>query len=96
MNWWSDVAMERGAESLRLVGGRAGAVRRTQSALDEEVGDRVRRIPDVDRRDLAVCLPSEQGGQSWRWVRYETESFHHPLVELCTRSCQSLDERLAR
>jgi hypothetical protein len=87
----SNVAVERRAESLRLVGGRAVLFDERMNALDEEVGDRVRRVPDVDRRNLAVCFPSERGDQSWRWVRYETES-SHPLVELCTRSCQSLDE----
>ena len=83
--------MQRRAESLRLVGGRAVLFDERMNALDEEVGDRVRRVPDVDRRHLAFCFPGERGDQSRRWVRDETESFH-PLVELCTRSRQSLNE----
>ena len=45
----SEVGVERRAESLRLVGGRAVLFDYRMNALDEEVGDRLGRVPDVDR-----------------------------------------------
>jgi hypothetical protein len=87
----SDVGAQRRAESLWLVGGRAVLFDELMNALHEEVGDRIRRVPDVDCCHLAVHLPSERGHQRCRWLRYEAES-SLPLVELRTRSCYSLDE----